>query len=62
MYPFVPIFFFCFFDCFGQYGSQASIEDCWIAGLPDLAQEHAYVSAELFNWISALFLQYFPNI
>lgn len=45
-------------NCEINYDDQSSVEQCWIAGLPDLATEKAEVAEVLNTWISWLVEEY----
>lgn len=45
-------------SCDIDYNNQDSIENCWIAGLPDLKQENSWVADELIRWINWLLQKY----
>jgi glycosidase len=41
-------------DCPINFSDQASVENCWLAGLPDLNTENPAVRAYLFDWANSL--------
>ncbi|XP_077999587.1 beta/alpha-amylase-like [Glandiceps talaboti] len=41
-----------------DWGNTWEVENCWLFGLPDLAQENPYVDNELCNWIDWLLTTY----
>lgn len=45
-------------NCQIDYTSQTSIEQCWLANLPDLKQEDSRVSSVLLDWTDQLLNQY----
>lgn len=41
-----------------DWGDTWQLENCWLCGLPDLAQEHPYVRQYLLNWVENLVKKY----
>lgn len=50
VYPFDSAEYYHSF-CDIDWNNQESVENCWLAGLPDLDQDNAYVRTYLLNWI-----------
>jgi len=51
-YPFNSSEFFHSYCPIQNWNDQQQVEFCWLANLPDLAQENNYVAETLCNWIS----------